>query len=104
MAPGRIRFLGGSMLKGGSLSMNLGITGPANSLVITGPVALDNTRLVGFDLGSKIHGIAALSGLKTGDNDEIKMLYADVRITNARAVADKIYAVIPAMGERQWER
>jgi AsmA protein len=99
MSAAGLRLPDGSMLKGGSLSMNLGITGPAKSLVITGPVALDNTRLVGFDLGSKIHGIAALSGLKTGDTTEFKMLRAYVRITNARVVADKIYAVIPAVGE-----
>jgi hypothetical protein len=52
-----------------------------------------------FDIGSKIHGIAALSGLKTGDTTNIEKLRVDVRITNASVVVDKIDAVIPAVGE-----
>jgi AsmA protein len=99
MTAAAIRLPKGSVLKGGRLSMNLAITGPAQSLVITGPLALDNTRLVGFDIGSKIHGIAALSGLKTGDTTEFEKLRVNVRITNAGVVADNIDAVIPAVGE-----
>jgi len=93
-----IRLPNGSVLKGGRLSMNLAITGHAKSLVITGPIALDNTRLVGFDIGSKIHGVAALSGLKTGDTTDFEKLSVNVRITNTGVVADKIDAVIPAVG------
>jgi AsmA protein len=99
MTAAAIRLPNGSVLKGGRLSMSLAVTGPAKSLVITGPIALDNTRLVGFDIGSKIHGIAALSGLKTGDTTDFEKLRVNVRITNEGIVADKIDAVIPAMGE-----
>jgi AsmA protein len=94
-----VRLPNGSVLKGGRLSLNLAVTGPAKSLVITGLITLDNTRLVGFDIGSKIHGIAALSGLKTGDTTDFEKLRINVRVTNAGVVADKIDAVIPAMGE-----
>jgi AsmA protein len=93
-----IRFPNGSVLKGGTLSMNLAITGPARSLVITGPVALDNVRLVGFDVGSKIHGIAALSGVKTGNTTNFQKLRVNVRITDAGVVADNIEAEIEGMG------
>jgi AsmA protein len=99
MAAAAIHLPIGSALKGGKLSMNLAIIGPEESLIITGPIALDNTRLVGFDIGSKIHGIAALSRLKTGDTTDFEKLRANVRITNSGVVADKIDAVIPAMGE-----
>jgi AsmA protein len=98
MTAAAVRLPNGSVLKGGTLSMNLAITGDAKSLAISGPVALDNTRLVGFDIGSKIHGIAALSGVKTGDTTDFEKLRVNVRITNAGVVADKIDAVIPAMG------
>jgi AsmA protein len=94
-----VRLPNGSVLKGGTLSMNLGITGQTKSLIITGPIALDNTRLVGFDIGTKIHGIAALSGVKTGETTEFEKLRVYVRITNGGVVASKIDAVIPAMGE-----
>lgn len=99
MTAAAIRLPNGSVLKGGTLSMNLAITGQARALVINGPIALDNTRLVGFDIGSKIHGIAALSGVKTGDTTEFEKLRVDVHITNAGVVADNIDSVVPGMGE-----
>ncbi len=99
MTAAAIRLPNDSVLKGGTLAMNLTITGQAKSLDITGPITLDNTRLVGFDIGSKIHGIAALSGLKTGDTTGFERLRVNVRITNAGLVADEIDAVIEGMGE-----
>jgi len=99
MTAAGVRLPNGSVLKGGTLSMNLAVTGQANALVITGQIALNSTRLVGFDVGSKIHGIAALSGVKTGDTTEFEKLRVNVRVTDTGVVADKIEAVIPAMGE-----
>lgn len=99
MTAAAVRLPNGSVLKGGMLSLNLAITGPVMALVITGPIALENARLVGFDIGTKIHGIAALSGVKTGDSTEFQKLRVYVRVTNAGVVADRIEAVIPAMGE-----
>jgi len=89
----------GAVLKGGTLSLDLSITGQVKSLIVAGTIALDNTRLVGFDLGSKIHGVAALGGLKTGDTTNIEKLRVTVRITNAEVAVEKIEAVIPALGE-----
>ena len=99
MTAAAVRLPNGSKLKGGMLAMSLAVTGPAKSLIITGPIAIDNTRLVGFDVGSKIHGIATLSGVKTGDTTEIEKLRVNVRVTNGGIVADRIYALIPAVGE-----
>jgi AsmA protein len=99
MTAAGVRLPNGSVLKGGTLSMNLGISGQTKSLIISGPLALDNTRLVGFDIGTKIHGIAALSGVKTGETTDFEKLRVYLRITNAGVVASKIDAVIPAMGE-----
>jgi AsmA protein len=99
MTAAGIRLPNGSQLKGGTLAMNLAVTGQARALVISGPIALDQTRLVGFDIGSKIHGIAALSGMKTGDTTEFEKLRVNVQITNAGVVVRRIEAVIPAMGE-----
>ena len=94
-----IRFPNGSVLKGGTLSMNMAITGHAKSVVIIGPITLDSVSLVGFDVGSKIHGIAALSGVKTGDTTNFQKLSVNVHITDAGVVADNIEAVIEGMGE-----
>ena len=99
MTAAAIRLPEGSELKGGTLSTNLTVRGPAKSLIISGTIALDNTRLVGFYIGSKIHGIAVLSGMKTGDTTDFEKLRVNMRITNDGVVADKIDAVIPSVGE-----
>lgn len=52
----------GSQLQGGTLSAALGIAGPVDKLVIRGLVRLTNTKLAGFDLGSKLGALAALAG------------------------------------------
>jgi len=52
-----------------------------------------------IDTGSKIHGIAGLSRLKTGDTPDLEKLRVDVRIASTGVVADKTEAMIPAMGE-----
>lgn len=99
MTAAAVRLPNGSVLKGGTLSLNLAVHGEAKALAIAGPIAIANTRLVGFDIGSKIHGIAALSGMKTGDTTEFERLRLNVRMTNAGVVAERIDAVISGMGE-----
>jgi len=88
-----------AVLKGGRLSLDLSISGQVKSLIVAGTIALDKTRLVGFDLGSKVHGVAALGGMRTGDTTDIEKLRATVRITNSEVAVEKVEAVIPALGE-----
>lgn len=99
MAAAAMHLPNGAVLKGGTLLMNLVVAGRPESLAISGPIALDNTHMVGFDVGSKIHGIAALSGVKTGDTTDIEKLRVNVRVTNAGVVANNIDAVISGMGQ-----
>ncbi|MGB9243535.1 MAG: AsmA family protein [Candidatus Acidiferrales bacterium] len=99
MTAAAVHMPNGSALKGGTLSLNLAVHGQAKALAISGPIAFANTRLVGFDVGSKIHGIAALSGVKTGDTTEFERLRLNMRMTNAGVVAENIDAVIGGMGE-----
>jgi AsmA protein len=99
MTAAAVRLPNGSVLKGGTVSLNLAVHGQVKALAIAGPIAMANTRLVGFDIGSKIHGIAALSGVKTGDTTEFETLRLNIRMTNAGVVVDKIDAVIGGMGE-----
>ena len=99
MTAAAVHLPNGSRLKGGTLSMNMATTGQTKSLVITGSIALENTSLVGFDISSKIHGIAALGGMKSGDTTHFDKLRANVRMTDAGVAADQIEAVIEGMGE-----
>ena len=99
MTAAGVRLPNNSVLKGGTIGMNIAITGQAKALVIVGDVSADKTKLVGFDVSSKIHGIAAMSGVKTGDTTDIDQLRAHIRMSNAGVVVDRVYALIPAMGE-----
>jgi AsmA protein len=94
-----VRLPNGAVLKGGTLSANFAIKGSAKDNVIAGSYEIKNTELVGYDLGSKIVGIAALGGIKTGDTTAIDISRADMRITKSGSETTNIYSVLPALGE-----
>lgn len=94
-----VKLPDGAVLKGGTMDITLAIKGPATALLITGPVEINDTHLVGFDLGSKLQGIAALTGVKTGHATDFERLRLTLRTTNTGTKLDHIYALIPAMGE-----
>ncbi|MFP5229252.1 MAG: AsmA family protein [Acidobacteriota bacterium] len=91
-----VQLPSGSQLKGGTLTAQLGITGTATAPIIAGPVEVDNTQLAGFDLGSKIQGLKALTG--TSDGTAIQLVRADVRQTPAATQLSNINCVVPAIG------
>jgi AsmA protein len=88
----------GSRLKGGTLSLDLDSAGPVDKLVTTGSVKLNNSELAGFNLGSKMAAISALSGKQTGNDTNIQDLSSDVRVAPEGTKLDKISLVIPALG------
>jgi AsmA protein len=98
MTAAGIKLPNGAILKGGTLDIALLLTGLPNALTITGPIEIKKTREIGFNLGSRIRGVAALSRIKTGDSASIEDLQANLRITNEGTQVDEIYARIPAMG------
>ncbi|MCU1321059.1 MAG: hypothetical protein JWM43_708 [Acidobacteriaceae bacterium] len=94
-----VKLPNGSALRGGTLTSTLAITGSAKDSVIAGPVELNGTHLAGFNLGSKISGLAAMGGVKTGDTTSIQTMRTNIRVTNGGVRADNIYALLPALGE-----
>jgi len=88
----------GSRLSGGTLSANLTITGPASGPVIAGPIRLSNSKLAGFDLGSKLSSISKLSGAKTGADTSIQNLSTDARVAPDGVRTEKVNLTIPALG------
>ena len=94
-----VKLPNNAKLRGGTLSANFSIKGTAKDNVIVGSYEIKNTRLVGYDLGSKIVGIAAMGGIKTGDTVDITISRADMRVTKAGTVTTNIYSVLPALGE-----
>jgi AsmA protein len=88
----------GSSLQGGSLSVNVGIVGPVDKLVITGPIRLAQTKLAGFNLASKMSAISALSGTPSGSDTSIQNLSTDARVAPEGVRTQNINLTIPALG------
>ncbi len=88
----------GSSLKGGTLSTNLGISGPTDKLVIVGPLRLADSKLAGFDLGSKLSAISALGGAKTGSDTVIQNLSTNARVAPEGIKTDDVNLVLPSLG------
>jgi AsmA protein len=87
----------GSKLKGGTLSVELNSTGPLDKLVSTGWVKVNNTALAGFNLGSKLSAISAITGKQTGNDTVIETLSSDVRHAPEGTRLDKMNLVIPSL-------
>jgi len=94
-----VKLPNNATLHGGTLSAHFTMKGSAKDNVIDGSYEIKNTKLVGYNLGSKIVGIAALGGIKTGDTTAIDISRADVRITKAGSQSTNIYSKLPALGE-----
>jgi AsmA protein len=88
----------GASLQGGTLSTNLDMAGPTNKLVTTGNVGLFDGKLAGFDLGSKLSAISALTGVKTGGDLVIQKLTSNLRMAPDGLKADNFNAVVPSLG------
>ncbi|HTA69736.1 MAG TPA: AsmA family protein [Bryobacteraceae bacterium] len=89
----------GTSLRGGTASANLATDGPADRLVTTGSVAVNNTRLVGFDLSKKMSAIERLAGIKASPDTEIQVLSASLRSAPEGITAQNMKLVVPALGE-----
>ena len=90
----------GSSLQGGTLSADLAINGPADKLVITGPVKLANTKLVGFSFASKLAEISKFTGGGGGSGSDtvIENLSADVRSATEGITTQDVNLTVPSLG------
>jgi AsmA protein len=89
----------GTSLRGGTASANLAMQGPADHVVTTGSLSVNNTRLTGFDLSKKMASIERLAGIKASPDTDIEVLSANVRSTYEGTSAEDMKLVVPAIGE-----
>jgi AsmA protein len=94
-----IHLPNGATIESGTVSENLTMAGPTTNLVTSGSAGIFNVRLAGFDLGSKMSSISALTGLKSGKDLEIEKMTANLRMTRDGLRADNFIAVLPAFGQ-----
>ena len=88
----------GASLSTGTLNTNLNIKGPTNKLVTDGTIGVFNAKLAGFDLGSKMSAVSALTGLKTGKDLDIEKLTTNVHMAPNGLRAENFLAVVPSLG------
>ena len=88
----------GSKLTAGTVSTNLHVTGPTDKLVTDGNIGLFNGKLSGFDLGQKMSGVAALAGIKTGQDLVIEKMTSNVHMATTGIRADNFNLVAPSLG------
>ena len=91
-----IRLPSGSSLQGGTLTAELAIRGPATGTTISGPVQIDNTKLAGFDLGSKIQGLSTFGGTSAGT--QIQVLKATLNSSPQETRISDIFGNLPQIG------
>lgn len=89
----------GSSLKGGTASANVAVDGPSDKLVADATVALQKTRLVGFDLGSRMNTVAKLTGIKISPDTDFDNIGASVHSDPGGMKVEKISVIAPAIGE-----
>jgi AsmA protein len=88
----------GSSLQGGTASVKLAMQGALETLVTSGTLSLDNTKLAGFDMGKKMAAIEKFAGIKGGPDTEIQTLGASLRMSPEGIAADKVELIVPAIG------
>jgi len=93
-----VRLPQGASLTTGTINTNLNIKGPTNKLVTDGNIGLFNATLAGFDLGSKMSAVSALTGLKTGKDLAIEKMTTNVHMAPTGLRADNFLAVMPSLG------
>jgi AsmA protein len=94
-----IHLPNGASIESGTLSENLTMAGPTTNLVTSGNAGIFSVKLAGFDLGSKMSSISALTGLKSGKDLDIEKMTSNLRMTRDGLRADNFIAVLPAFGQ-----
>jgi AsmA protein len=88
----------GASLQSGTLTTNLAVNGPGNKLVTTGNINLENAKLAGFDLGSKMSALSAFSSVGKSTDTSIQKLTSDVRVAPEGIQTTNMDLVMPAIG------
>lgn len=88
----------GASLQGGVINTTLDAEGPLDKLVITGPVAVSDTHLTGYNLTSKLGAIAAFTGIKASNDTLIKTFSSALRVAPEGTAANNILLDMPDIG------
>ena len=88
----------GANLQGGTANAQVTIIGPVDSLITTGTVDVNNTKLTGYDLGSKLAAISKLAGIGSSKETPIQLFASNVRVSPEGTQANNLKLVVPGIG------
>jgi AsmA protein len=88
----------GTSLQGGVANMDMTAEGPLDRLVITGPLNISNSHLVGYNLSSKLGALAAFSGIKPSNDTLLQTASSGLRVAPEGLRADNIVLDVPSIG------
>jgi AsmA protein len=87
----------GASLKSGSLDLNLALSGPADKMVIAGPVKLTDGKIGGFSVKSKLAAFPGMGG-GGGNDTDIQLASTDLHVDPAQTQTSNIDVVLPSIG------
>lgn len=85
----------GARMEGGTVTANLAIDGPLDRLVTSGPIAINNTKMVGLKIPS---AASAIAGINTGSGVMVQSFTSGLRISPQTVDLNGMSAVIPTLG------
>jgi AsmA protein len=88
----------GANLQGGTANAHAIIAGPVDALITTGTVDVNNTKLTGYDLGSKLSAISKLAGIGSSKETLIQLFASNVRVSPEGTQANNLKLVVPGIG------
>jgi AsmA protein len=89
----------GASLRGGAATVNLTMEGPADRLVTTGSLAVNNTRVTGFDLPKRMAAIERLAGIRASPDTDIQTFSATLRAAPEGMDVQDIKLLVPSLGD-----
>ena len=89
----------GSSLQTGTLSAKLTAQGPADRIAASGSIGLADTRLTGFNLGSKMASIEKLAGIRQGPDTDIQTLNANFTYGPEGQAIQDLLLIVAGIGQ-----
>ncbi len=88
----------GAKIEGGKVTAGIASRGTLKNLNTTGSVKIENTKLTGYDLGSKLRIVQQLAGLPIAPATDITLAAADFEMGSFGTSVRDIQFVAPALG------
>ena len=98
LPPLDIQLPAGSSLQGGTIGIDANFEGPLTAIVGDASLKVGNTKLTGFDLGTKLSVIETLAGIKATPDTVIETLSSKLHVAPEGQTVRELNLVVPSIG------